>query len=89
MQSMHSVLMVMLIDNMLSCLCELNSAVFFYMYTGSCITSVMPEEMCGLTAVATECAEVSLTGTTCECQEGYFYQYEDSVCQGLYLCIPS
>ena len=42
--------------------------------SGSCITSVMPGEVCGLEAVATECRENSVEATVCECAEGYIYQ---------------
>ena len=48
---------------------------------GSCATSVLPGEMCGLDAVATECPKTSLMATTCTCMEGGF-QYNGTACIG-------
>lgn len=40
----------------------------------------MPGEVCGLSAVATECEDVSLNAITCTCNEGF----EGSDCEGWY-----
>ena len=52
-------------------------------HKGSCVTSVLPGEVCGLDAVATECPEASLMATTCTCvEDGFQYDYQDAACRG-------
>ena len=51
------------------------------MHKGSCVTSVLPGEVCDLTTAATECPETSLMATTCTCIEEGF-QYNGTACIG-------
>ena len=40
-------------------------------FKGSCVTSVLPGEVCSLEAVATECPEFSFVASNCECPGGF------------------
>jgi hypothetical protein len=41
---------------------------------GSCITGVLPGEVCDLEATATECDTELLTATECTCEVGFNYK---------------
>ena len=51
-------------------------------FLGSCITSVLPGDVCGLAAVATECPEGSMMASTCECDPGFLYNTTSTECVG-------
>ena len=53
---------------------------FMHIIIGSCVTSVLPGEVCSLDAVATECPNASLIATTCCMMEGHQTNY-DTACR--------
>jgi hypothetical protein len=51
-------------------------------FSGSCITGVLPGQVCGLEATATECDAELLTATECTCEAGF--NYTGLKCIGIY-----
>ena len=51
-------------------------------YLGSCVTTVLPGDVCGLEGVAYQCDPQFLRATDCNCKQGYQHEEMAMDCTG-------